>query len=100
MDDVMEIEIVPDENMQEPDVEIILGIATSVPESHDANLAEHMSEKDLQNIASELLEDFENDQSSRKEWVDTYVDAKSVKKNSMNGVSPSSNVLMISSSGR
>ena len=27
MDDVMEIEIVPDENMQEPDVEIILGIA-------------------------------------------------------------------------
>ena len=48
MDDVMEIEIVPDENMQEPDVEIILGIATSVPESHDANLAEHMSEKDLQ----------------------------------------------------
>jgi len=74
MDDVMEIEIVPDENMQEPDVEIILGIATSVPESHDANLAEHMSEKDLQNIASDLLEDFENDQSSRKEWVDTYVD--------------------------
>ena len=74
MDDVMEIEIVPDENMQEPGVEIILGIATSVPESHDANLAEHMSEKDLQNIASDLLEDFENDQSSRKEWVDTYVD--------------------------
>ena len=74
MDDVMEIEIVPDANMQEPDVEIILGIATSVPESHDANLAEHMSEKDLQNIASDLLEDFENDQSSRKEWVDTYVD--------------------------
>ena len=74
MDDAMEIEIVPDENMQEPDVEIILGIATSVPESHDANLAEHMSEKDLQNIASDLLEDFENDQSSRKEWVDTYVD--------------------------
>ena len=30
----MEIEIVPDENMQEPDVEIILGIATSAPESH------------------------------------------------------------------
>lgn len=74
MDDAMEIEIVPDENMQEPDVEIILGIATSVPESHDANLAEHMSEKDLQNIASDLLEDFETDQSSRKEWVDTYVD--------------------------
>ena len=71
MDDAMEIEIVPDENMQEPDVEIILGIATSVPESHDANLAEHMSEKDLQNIASDLLEDFETDQSSRKEWVDT-----------------------------
>ena len=74
MDDVMEIEIVPDENMQEPGVEIILGIATSVPESHDANLAEHISEKDLQNIASDLLEDFENDQSSRKEWVDAYVD--------------------------
>ena len=38
------------------------------------NLAEEIDEGDLENLASELLEDFEGDVSSRKDWLDTYVD--------------------------
>jgi len=38
------------------------------------NLAEEIDEGDLENLASELLEDFEGDISSRKDWLDTYVD--------------------------
>jgi len=44
------------------------------PEDHDANLAEYIDDRELSTIASDLLDDFETDQSSRKEWVDTYVD--------------------------
>ena len=39
-----------------------------------ANLAEHISEEELQNIASELIGDFDDDISSRKDWMQTYVD--------------------------
>lgn len=39
-----------------------------------SNLAEEMSESDLQMIASELLDDFESDINSRKDWIQTYVD--------------------------
>jgi len=38
------------------------------------NLAEKMSEKDLQSLASELIGDFDDDVSSRKDWMQTYVD--------------------------
>lgn len=38
------------------------------------NLAEEIDEGDLENLASELLEDYEGDVSSRKDWLDTYVD--------------------------
>jgi len=39
-----------------------------------ANLAEYMSEQDLQSLASELISDFDDDVSSRKDWMQTYVD--------------------------
>lgn len=39
----------------------------------DANLAEYMSEGDLQSLAMELLGNYEQDLSSRKEWLDTYI---------------------------
>lgn len=39
-----------------------------------ANLAEEMSESQLQSIASELLGDFQSDLDSRKDWIQTYVD--------------------------
>jgi len=39
---------------------------------HDANLAEHMSEEDLNRIAGELIADFDDDLQSRSEWEKTY----------------------------
>jgi hypothetical protein len=38
------------------------------------NLAEEMSESELQMLASDLLGDFDDDISSRKDWMQTYVD--------------------------
>jgi hypothetical protein len=38
------------------------------------NLAEDMSESDLQSLASDLVSDFDDDVSSRKDWMQTYVD--------------------------
>jgi hypothetical protein len=40
----------------------------------DANLAEYMGEDELQMLASELVGDFDDDISSRKDWMQTYVD--------------------------
>ena len=40
----------------------------------DCNLAEEMDESQLSTLAGELLEDYENDITSRKEWLTTYVD--------------------------
>lgn len=42
-------------------------------EQFDANLADFMSENDLQALASELIGQYEQDLSSRKDWLDTYV---------------------------
>jgi len=39
----------------------------------DANLAEHVDELELGSIASDLLEMYEQDLSSRKSWEETYV---------------------------
>lgn len=40
----------------------------------DENLAEYLDDADLQSIAGELLEDFDNDKNSRRDWERTYVD--------------------------
>lgn len=42
-------------------------------EEFDANLADYMSENDLQSLAGELIGNFEQDLSSRKDWLDTYI---------------------------
>ena len=55
-------------------LDIILEPEPETPDDHDANLAEYIDDRDLATIASDLLDDFDTDQSSRKEWVDTYVD--------------------------
>jgi len=39
-----------------------------------ANLAEDMDERELQAIASDLIGEFDEDISSRKDWMQTYVD--------------------------
>ena len=38
------------------------------------NLAEEMDESELANLASNLMQDYDTDISSRKEWIQTYVD--------------------------
>ena len=56
------------------DVELI-DIETDEEEADfDANLAEYLDEKELTQIAGDLLGDFEEDVSSRKDWIQTYVD--------------------------
>lgn len=40
----------------------------------DANLADHMDERDLATLASDLVSSFDDDINSRKDWIQTYVD--------------------------
>lgn len=40
---------------------------------HDANLAELLDDQDLDMLASELLDSFEIDRRSRREWVEAYI---------------------------
>jgi len=55
-------------------LEIELEPGVEASDEFDANLAEHISEKDLVEIAGDLLGDFEDDISARKDWIQTYVD--------------------------
>jgi hypothetical protein len=54
------------------EIEIEPGVEAS--DEFDANLAEYISDKDLVEIAGDLLGDFEDDISARKDWIQTYVD--------------------------
>lgn len=38
------------------------------------NLAEYMDDGELQSLASDLISDYDDDVSSRKDWIQTYVD--------------------------
>ena len=40
---------------------------------HDANLADFIEEATLQSMASELVEDFDSDRESRRDWARAYV---------------------------
>lgn len=75
-DNPVEIEIEnPDEvNIDIDGVEINIKPEAESAEDFDANLAEFMSESELTMLAGELIGDFEDDVSSRKDWVQTYVD--------------------------
>ena len=55
-------------------MEIEIEPAEPSDQDFDANLAEYMSEGDLTEIAGDLLGDFEDDISARKDWIQTYVD--------------------------
>jgi hypothetical protein len=48
--------------------------AEDAEEDFSKNLAKDMDEDELQSIASELVSDYEDDVSSRKDWMQTYVD--------------------------
>jgi len=70
----LEIEIVdPEElNISGPGFEMHIDHADNT-EPFDANLAELIPENQLTSLAYELLGDLEEDMSSRKDWLDTYV---------------------------
>lgn len=47
---------------------------TEDEDDFDKNLAEELTEGQLQQISSDLIGDFDDDVSSRKDWMQTYVD--------------------------
>ena len=55
-------------------LEIVLEKEEESTDEFNANLAEHMSENELTELASDLVGDFDSDISSRKDWIQTYVD--------------------------
>jgi hypothetical protein len=75
-ENAIEIEIVDPESVTIGIDGLEIEIEPSEPSDadFDANLAEYISEKELLQIAGDLLGDFEEDISSRKDWIQTYVD--------------------------
>ena len=79
-DDVLEAEPIEIE-IEDPEA-VHIGIGgleidiekVEIPDEFSANLAEVMSEDDLQTLASDLLADVQEDVDSRKDWMQTYVD--------------------------
>ncbi len=78
MEDDPEIEIEienPDEvTIGMPGLEIQIEPDDDSEAEFSANLAEYISEDTLEEIASELIDAFEDDNNSRKDWMQTYVD--------------------------
>lgn len=63
----IDIEIIDPENEESPEDIPVAG-------KFEDNLAEDISDNDLETLASELLEDYENDLNSRKDWETTYAE--------------------------
>jgi hypothetical protein len=55
-------------------LEIELTPQAETSDEFDANLAEEMDKSALESLANELLQDYTDDLSSRKDWMQTYVD--------------------------
>ena len=51
---------------------IINPVETPPEDRFDANLAEFIDEEDLQNLSSDLMQEYKDDKSSRDEWYDSY----------------------------
>ena len=71
----IEIEIEDPErvSIETPGMEIVIEPG-EMDDDFGANLAEELDDDQLQEISGDLLGDFEEDVSSRKDWVQTYVD--------------------------
>jgi hypothetical protein len=71
----IEIEIVDPEEVRIGVDGMVIELEKTEPraEDFDANLAEFIDEGELQSIAGELIGNYEQDLSSRKDWLDTYV---------------------------
>lgn len=54
-------------------LEVVIEQGEETAEDFDANLAEYMSESELQTLASDLMGEVDADIHSRRDWVDMYV---------------------------
>jgi len=70
----MEIEIVNPEEVHIAIDGMEIDIMPAEESDFDMNLAEEMPESVLGSLAAELTSDYEEDVSSRKDWIQTYVD--------------------------
>jgi len=70
---MLEIEMEPEIEITELEISIIPEKLEGGDE-FDANLAEFLDESVLEELASELASDFDDDIGSRKDWMQTYVD--------------------------
>ena len=70
----VEIEIVDPEEVDVKIGGMEIQMGSEEIEDFNANLAEYLPESVLLQIASELLEDFQSDIDSRRDWIQTYVD--------------------------
>jgi hypothetical protein len=59
--------------VEDPEGDVLVGEEEAPPIPHEANLAEFMDEGDLTSIASELIEDFGRDKTSRSPWETSYL---------------------------
>jgi hypothetical protein len=79
-EDTIEIEELedPTEIIEEEDGSVVINFEDAIQEQmlaeQDANLAELLDERDLNDIAQELLYLYEEDRSGRQEWEDAYSD--------------------------
>jgi len=76
MEPAIEIEIEDPERVEIGigGLEIVLEPGKEDDDDFNANLAESMEEDDLTELASDLIGSFDDDISSRKDWMQTYVD--------------------------
>jgi hypothetical protein len=70
----IEIEDPEEVKIRAGNLEIELEPAEPSDDDFDANLAEYISEKELTQLVGDLVSDYEDDLSSRKDWMQTYVD--------------------------
>ena len=76
MEPDLEIEIEDPESVtiKAGGMEIELEPGKEYSDDFNANLADEMDEGSLTELAGDLIGDFEEDTSSRKDWIQTYVD--------------------------
>jgi len=71
----VEVEVESPEEDQGEGLEVVLDDTPDDTQGEfDENLAEKLDEKEQTALVTELLDDFEDDQNSRKDWIQTYVD--------------------------
>ena len=67
------IEIIIEEPVEIESLEVVLGQPEAECPDFDDNLAEFMTENELQTLATELMSELEGDITSRRDWVEMYV---------------------------